>query len=149
MRVQVFSPGHEQALELQDEQSKRFEGVEDWQATARSLAERGGAFTITTDEGKVLAICGLFEVHEGYSLGWAFLAREIGVCMVVLTRIVKRYLDKKMESHRRIEMSVHFDHKAGHWWGSYLGFKYESTMEQAAPDGGDLVRYVRVRKVAK
>ena len=149
MRVDLFSERDLRGFELQDAQLMQFEDEAAWHAAACALAGKGDAFTIRASSGRAVAVCGLVPVYPHYAMGWAFLAGGLGAVMVPLTRIVRRYLDAAQARYPRIEMNVHFEHKQGAWWSGHLGFKYEGTKQMAAPDGGDLITYVRIAGDAK
>ncbi len=108
------------------------------------MAAQGSAFTLRSDDGRVLCIAGVVRVHDQSGTAWAIMARGVWGRMAQITRMVRDYLDGL--SYRRIDMIVRGDFRAGHRWACALGFEQEAVLRCWAQDGGDMVMYVRIRE---
>lgn len=101
------------------------------------------AFTGLIDD-RVIFCAGVSEYWPGRGEGWALLTEESRHHMLVITRMIKRFLE--ICPTRRIEASVEVNFKEGHRWAKMLGFELEASRLRAyLPDGQDCSLYARVR----
>jgi hypothetical protein len=128
MRIEPFQPEHMAALlpRLNVDQTlgHEFHTPE----FCERLKETSTTYTALTDDGQVLAICGVMQLWpERYHL-FAYMSRDSGPYMVSITRGVRRFLDTV---RGRLETQVSDGFEAGHRWVGLLGFRCET------PEGMD------------
>lgn len=115
----------------------------------RDLIAAGPAFACL-DGGRVFAILGVADHGGGRGHAWAYIAdgaRREAVA-VSLTRAARRWLDGA--PFRRIEaVSADGDeayHTACARWAIRLGFMFEGPALSWLADGGDVLRWYRLRR---
>lgn len=113
---------------------------------AAALSRAGSAWTLRAADGTVLAFAGLARIDASCAHAWAFMAATAGQHMVWLTRVVRRFLDRTMERHRRIECMVRVEFAPGCIWAHLLGFEEEGPAYCMAPDGSDMIRFARINR---
>lgn len=104
----------------------------------------GSAFTIWDDtpEGLAPIFCGgALRMHEHYAQLWALFSRHKPKVPVRLTRIVRRFVAEQRE--RRVDAQVAASNSGACGWARLIGLEQEARLCGAAPDGGDLLVFVR------
>ena len=109
----------------------------------RALESSEYAYTVFSDENRVLACGGLALYWKDRGEVWAALAVNCKRDMLGLHRAALRFL--KACPARRVEASVFADDKKAHRWAKLLGFQLEAERLRAfMPDGQDAAMYARV-----
>lgn len=141
MNVVCFRPEHLAELEIQPAQRALQSSLS--VEYAHALMLNGECFSVLID-GKVVACVGVHEFHAGRAEGWALLAAQASSVLRPITRAVLGWIDQC--PYGRLEANVATDFEAGHRWARMLGFQVEGPARRRyAPDGGDVVPYVRLR----
>lgn len=108
-----------------------------------AMLEGEDSYSIMDGE-EVLCCAGVVKMNEGRGVAWAYLADELNTRMVIVTRIVKRYLNGA--PFHRIEMHVDCDFAEAHRWAKMLGFEKEcDRMKAFTPDKRDCALYAMVK----
>ncbi len=142
INVKTFKSEHLLSMNFQDNQQHLMTYIT--KESAKTIeAAPGQAYTICDDD-EILAVAGVMDIGEGRGYAWSFIAKEVGVRMVQVTRVVKRYL--KIAPFRRVEMAVDCEFSAAHRWARMLGFTMEAERMRAyAVDGRDCALYAMVK----
>lgn len=111
-------------------------------ATLMTL-EQQNSWTVVVD-GEPVACGGTMMQWPGRHQAWMYLNKDSGQHMLLVTRAVRRALDKVAG---RVELTVRSDFEQGHRWAKMLGFTVESPkLEAFGPEGEDHTGYVRFNK---
>lgn len=133
--IEDFAPEHAAAIELQAMQAgERGEG---W-----GFAGNGPAWTVRDSVGRIIACMGFVKADPGYAIAWALLAEGKRNALVEMTRRTRAVLDGS--GWRRVELHTRADFEPAMRWAELLGFSVESVRRKAAPDGGDMLVWVRL-----
>ena len=102
------------------------------------------SFTI---DGRVVAVAGQTMVWPGLGEAWVHLSDEVREHPVWFVRGVKHVLEKSQRENniRRTNALIHEDRPEYLKWCELLGFKGESYMPEAAPDGRGMFLMVKWR----
>ena len=111
--------------------------------TTKQRCEKGNTFVIEHD-GIPVGIIGIEKIWSGVAKAWTLLSDQVGIG-VELTKMVRGVLGEYCEANeiRRCEAAVKSELLGNGKWLVLIGFQYECTHREAAPDGGDLDVYVR------
>jgi len=93
---------------------------------------------------EVVGIVGLNVLWKGVAQVWLLTSDAARGCGVSYTKECIRLMDQEALrlSIRRIHIVVDAGIKENARWAKVLGFKYESSMKKAAPNGNDMNIYV-------
>lgn len=101
------------------------------------------AYTVFSDDGKVMACGGLADYWENRAEVWAVLNENVRPHFVALHGFAKRLLE--YAPFRRIEAAVEKECQFGHRWVKALGFELEAPLlKRYLPNGNDCSLYARV-----
>lgn len=131
----LLEPQHSQLRDLPEAQRLDY----GWR-----FKDSGSAFTLwgETPEGTRPVFCGgALRQHRDYAQLWALFSRHKSRVPMALTRIVRRYVAQLGE--RRVEAQVAGSERGACGWARLIGLEEECRLQGAAPDGGDLVVFVR------
>lgn len=140
MEVREFHPYDLEALSLQPMQADSKALVTTQHGMA--LKECGDCFTATVD-GNPIGCIGVVNHWEGRRYVWAYLAHDVGIHMISLTRAIKLWL--KYHGQGRLETAVDCRFDAAVRWAEMLGFEREGRMRHWSPTGDDFWLYARIR----
>lgn len=133
--IEPFEPEHAAQVEVQPMQAGE-------SAPAAHYADKGPAWTVRDRAGRIIGCLGFVMADPGYALSWALLATGKRNALVALTRVARRVMDGA--GWRRIELHTRADFEAAMTWAEMLGFSVESVKRRAAPDGSDVLVWVRM-----
>lgn len=100
------------------------------------------AFAGTT----VIACAGVVNCWQGRAEVWSLMSEHLPLYQKSIHQAVKRFIDHKMLSMRRLELILDPEFPRAVRWAKRLGFSYESTMPLYGPNGEIQDMYVRLRK---
>lgn len=143
MTIEAFEPWHLCWLALQPEQApmKPFLTYE-YGCQVQRAGECFTAFAETT----VIACAGVVNCWQGRAEVWSLMSEHLPLYRKGIHQAVKRFLDHKMLSMRRLELTLDPEFPRAVQWAKRLGFVYESTMPLYGPNGELQDMYVRLRK---
>jgi RimJ/RimL family protein N-acetyltransferase len=116
---------------------------------ATSRPSCGPAFSIKTEEGELLACCGVALFWPTSGVAWAVLAPAAFAHMVILTIGTRQILDYFQGSLGivRLQADVLAENLSAQNYVKHYGFEEEGLMRAFDPDGRDVIRFSRIRKV--
>lgn len=127
-------------IELQDSQSFiTKEMIEHWdcETILKHSSWLGEA------DGKILIICGAYQVHKYRIIFWAFVSKHAGKHLLQITREIKKVIDSYQNV--RIEANVSPSFENGIRWVNLLGFKFEAKLSKYDEQGNDQLMYSIVK----
>jgi hypothetical protein len=141
-KVVPFSEQH--ILPLLEQPINR--GLKDFFLSGRARElETSGSVTLMRD-GQVLLVGGVLPLWEGRGIVWCMFNEESRNFGVTVFRHLRRYVDLKLKTFRRIEVCVPYDFDHGKRRVEMLGFKLECAhARKYLPDGSDCALYAMVR----
>lgn len=145
IRVRPMTPDDVADIKIQPAQMRDWPDNEtERRFMAHGLSSQGRAFAIVSDDGVLLALAGVLENHKAHGTCWSILTVDAARQMTGVTRIVRRYVANV--HYARLDMKVRAEFHQGHKWAEMLGFEAESVLRCWAPDGGDMIEYVRIKE---
>ena len=133
---------HLTQIEVQNVQIKN---TSDFAPVAESLPTH--ARTLMAEDGHVLVCFGVMPMWEGVAQAWSMLSdAALKDHPMELSRSARCWLGSVAERDalKRIQATVAADHKAGHRWIKWLGFKNPRLMQNYGMGGkGDFYLYER------
>lgn len=115
-------------------------------AVSETIGRDGPAYTFWR-HGDILACAGLAVAWEGLATAWALVGPLAAQYPLVHRNIVYalEFFIKDLDL-RRVECVVPVTSEMGHRWVRRLGFVEDGIASSYLPNGGDAMRYVRLRK---
>ncbi|MBW2623977.1 MAG: hypothetical protein JRD68_13800 [Deltaproteobacteria bacterium] len=109
--------------------------------------QRGPAWTLTTDEGKVVASGGAVLLHSKLAEGWVMTTADIEKHALAFHRAFLNGIKIIFEVYkiRRLQIAVKLEWTKAVQWAHRLGFEAEGIMTAFDPDGADYLRLAIVR----
>lgn len=109
------------------------------QGTMQALERQPNSWTLVLN-GDPLMCGGTLEQWPGRHMAWAYLNKNTGRHMYVVTKLASEYVRR---AKGRIEFTVREDYEKGHRWARMLGFEVETPLLRAyGPEGEAHVGYV-------
>lgn len=136
-----FEPDH--LLQLRFQKDQQGFGAQT-RSNAESVAQGWSQKTAFLTPDQPLACAGISELWPGRAMAWAALDYDAGPVLREITKACRVELDRC--PYKRIEMYVRPGVVAAVKWAKMLGFELESRMQYGAPDGTDLLVYVRFKR---
>lgn len=134
----------EDALELALQPSQLAEFTwHDRRKAAQAFADAGQAFTLRDDAGAAVFCGGAVERHPGYVNLWGMFALGKRMGALKLRTMSRRFIARL--PHARVDAFVPDSPKARRW-AELIGLTYETRLQGAAADGGDLLVYRRIEE---
>lgn len=109
---------------------------------AIQMAIDGGMALAAVEDGKLLAMAGIYQRWGDVGLAWALLAEDFDCRRFTIFKLMKRALD--LSAFNRVEAYVVQGHDAGVRLLEHLGFEREGTMRKFWQDR-DHDLFARVR----
>lgn len=139
-KVEPFRADHLAELKVQSAQMTDLH----WQETHKLGRELGAGyrqFTVRDAAGRVIFCGGAMERHANYASLWALFADEKREGLTFLWRRTRRFIEGL--PHRRVDALVPAGHLPAQRFAKHVGLVSEACMRAAAPDGGDMLIFVR------
>jgi hypothetical protein len=107
---------------------------------ARRVMKHGDAFSVFID-GELAAVGGIVSQWARVGEAWSVWTDVGRAHPLTCARLARRGLKLFASRYDRIQADTVTKFKAAGRWVEFLGFKYESTMPKAGPQGQDFTRY--------
>ena len=141
IRMRLYRPGDMARIQMRDTDDHVInQGLQD------DLVLDGYALTMHIDGEPVSAfggvqssigLCDIWMITSDKARGHGKML--VKYCLLLIKRV------QELESIRRFHCMINSDREENIRFIELLGFERESTMKKAAPDGGDMYMYSRVR----
>ncbi len=143
MEVEIvkFHPKH---LEISDVREQEINGIlklPDSYERIKILSEIGESITIIYD-GRIITCCGFIEVWSGVCEVWQIPSVYITDKPILFARIIKRYLDRLVETFKWHRMqTTSLNDELHRRWMKWLGFEREGLLRRYSYDKQDYVQW--------
>ena len=148
MKIRPYREGD---LESITRRSRDDFGPDDFENT-KEMCERDITFTFEID-GVPVAVCGCTMIQKGVkrftptgtAQCWTVISDQVRGHGVELTKKIRHMIDDYCKAHDvgRMQTYIRPSISENARWIELLGFRFESTLFRAGPDGNDLAMYVR------
>lgn len=140
--VRPYEPEDYYSVNAQEYEKIR---ISDQEAEMASTVHKyaGPSYTICTEEGKIIACCGLHRMWEGTAEVWGLfspLMKKYPMAWFAVKRLVKYH----SERCHRLQATARCDWPGAMRFIEHLGFKLEGRLEAYGPCGADSMMYALV-----